>query len=70
MAGRASRRVEDLRLAAHVELRGGLVEQHHAGAELHGAQRARQRDALPLAAREIGAALVAARENRVEAGEI
>ena len=32
----------------------------------HGAQRARQRDALPLAAGEIGAAVVAAREHRVE----
>ena len=59
--------VEDLRFAAHVELRGRLVEQHDAGAELHGAQRARERDALPLAAREIGAAVVAAGQHRVEA---
>ena len=58
--------LEDLRLAAHVELRRRLVEQHDAGAQLHGAERARQRDALPLAARQIGAALVAAGQHGVE----
>ena len=62
--------LEDLRFAAHVELGGGLIQQHDAGAESHRAQRARQRDALPLAAGKIGAALVAAREHRVEVGEI
>ena len=61
--------VEDLGLAAHVELRGRLVEQHHAGAEPHGAQRTGQRDALPLPAGEIGAARVATRQDRVEIGE-
>ena len=38
--------------------------------ELHRAQRAGERDALPLAAGEVGAAVVAAREHRVEAGEV
>ena len=37
---------------------------------LHRAQRARQRDALPLAAGEVGAAVVAARQHGVELGEI
>ena len=67
---RGQEALEDLRLAAHVELRGRLVEQHDAGAHRHRAERARQRDALPLAAREIGAALVAARQNGVEAREV
>ena len=62
--------LEDLRLAAHVELRRRLVEQDDAGAHLDGAERAGQRDALPLAAREIGAALVAARQHRVESREL
>ena len=35
----------------------------------HGAERARQRDALPLPAGEVGAAVVAAGQHRVEAGE-
>ena len=61
--------VEDLGLAAHVELGGGLVEQHEPGAQPHRAQRPGQGDALPLAAREVGAALVAAGEQRVEVGE-
>src|SRR5213592_272715 len=38
--------VEDLRLAAHVELRRRLVEQHQPGAESHRAQRARQRNEI------------------------
>jgi len=62
--------VEDLRFAAHVELRRRFVEEDDAGAEAHAAERARERDALPLAAGEIGAALVAAREDRVERGEV
>ena len=36
------------------------------GAQPHRAQRARQRHALPLPARQVGAALVAARQRRVE----
>ena len=62
--------VEDLRLATNVELRGWLVQQDDAGSELDGAQRARQRDALPLAARQVGAALVASGEHRVEGGQV
>ena len=42
--------VEDLGLAPHVELGGRLVEQHDTRTEPDGAQRARQRDALPLTA--------------------
>ena len=61
--------LEDLGLAAHVELRRRLVEQDDAGAGRDRAQRAGERDALPLPAGEIGAAGVAAREDRVEAGE-
>src|SRR5437870_5608056 len=61
--------VEDLGLAPNVELRGRFIEQHHAGAELHRAQRPRQRDALPLAARQLGAALVATRQDCVESGQ-
>ena len=54
--------LEDLGFAAHVELRRRLVEQDDAGAHPDRAERARQRDALPLTAGEIGAVLVAARQ--------
>src|SRR5258706_12783462 len=50
---------EDLCFAAHVELGSGFIEQHDSRAKLYGTQRARQGDALPLAAREFGASLVA-----------
>ena len=66
MAGGGEDALEDRRFAAHVELGRRFVQQHQARAELHGAKRARQRDALPLPARQIGAVLVAAGENRVE----
>ena len=66
MPGRGEHALEDLGLAAHVELRGRLVEQHDAGALLHRAQRAGQRDALPLPAREVGAARVRLGQDRVE----
>ena len=59
--------LEDLRLAAHVELGRRLVEQHDAGAGAHGAQRPGQRDALPLAARQVGAAGVALGQDRCRA---
>src|SRR5262249_27063248 len=61
---------EDLGFAAHVELRGRLVEQHQAGAELYRAQRARQCNPLPLPAREVGPAGVATREWSVELGQV
>ena len=48
---RGEQAIEDLGFAAHVELRGRLVEQHDAGAERDRAQRPGERDALPLAAR-------------------
>src|SRR5581483_2905399 len=62
--------VEDLGFAAHVELGGRFVEQHHGGAELHGRDRARQRHALPLSAGEIGAALIPACEHGVERRQV
>ena len=67
---RGEQAIEDLRFPAHVELRGRLVEQHDAGAELDGRQRAGQRDALPLAARQVGAAVVPAGEHRVQRGQV
>ena len=61
--------LEDLRLAAHVELSGRLVEEHEAGARMRGGESARERDAPPLPAREIGTARIRAREHAVEIGE-
>ena len=63
VAGRGEDPGEDLGFAPHVELCGRLVEQHEARALLDGAERARQRDALPLATRQIGAARIAARQH-------
>ena len=51
--------LEDLRLAADVELGGRLVEQHQPGARADGAERPGQRDPLPLPAGQVGAARVA-----------
>jgi len=42
--------VEDLGLAAHVELRGGLVEKHQTGPQPHRAEGAGESDTLPLPA--------------------
>src|SRR6185503_16320794 len=57
---------EDFRFAADVELRRRLIENHDAGAKPDRAERTRQRDTLPLAARQVDAVFVAAREHRVE----
>ena len=62
--------LENLGLAAHVELGGRLVEQHQPRAQAHRAQRPREGHALPLTARQIGAAGVAAGQDRVEAREL
>ena len=70
MTGGGQDPIEDLGLAADVELGGGLVEQHQTRTELHRAQRACQRDALPLSARQVGAAVVALRQDRVEGREV
>ena len=70
MPRRGEQAIEDFRFAAHVELRGRLVEQHDAGAELDGCQRPGERDALPLAARQIGAAVVPAGKHRVQCGQV
>jgi len=67
--GRAKDAIENLGFAADVELRRRLVEQHEAGADVHRAQRTGQRHALPLPTRQIGAVLVAAREDGIEIGE-
>src|SRR5881392_4218542 len=48
MPRRGEQAIEDLRFPAHVELRGWLVEQHHAGAQRDGGQGPGERDALPL----------------------
>ena len=61
--------LEDFRLAADIELRSRLIEQHDARAKLDGAQRPGQSDPLPLASRKIGTAFVALRQDGVEAGE-
>src|SRR5438445_1645596 len=62
--------IEDLRLAADVELRGRFIQQHDACAELYGAQGARQGDTLPLPAGKLRAAFITARQYRIEAGEV
>src|SRR5256884_4338228 len=68
-AGGGENAVEDLGLAPDVELGRWLIEQRQAGSQLHGAQCPRQRDPLPLAARQVRTAGVAAGQHRVEAGE-
>src|SRR3954469_21875796 len=70
LARRSEQAIEDLGLAAHIELRGRVVEQHDARAEVHRAPRARQSNALPLAAGQVGAAVVATGEHRIEAGQV
>ena len=69
LARRGENPVEDLGLAAHVELGGRLVEQHQSGPLLDGAQGPRQGNALPLAAGQVDAARIAARQHRVEIGQ-
>src|SRR2546426_8037869 len=66
MARRSEQAIEDFRFPAHVELRGRLVEQHDAGAERDGGQRPGERDALPLPARQVGAAGVPAGQRSEE----
>src|SRR6266478_5032623 len=68
MPCRGEQAIKDLCFPAHVELRGRLVKQHHAGAHRDGRERSGERDALPLAARQVGAAVVPAGENRVQCG--
>ena len=61
--------LEDLGLAPDVELRRGLIEEHHARAEPHGAQGPRQSHTLPLPTRKFRPPLVAARQDGVELRE-
>ena len=70
MPRRGEQAIEDLRFPAHVELCGGLVEQHDAGAQRDGGQRPGERDALPLAPRQVGAAGVPAGQHRVQCGQV
>src|SRR3984885_15744873 len=58
--------VEDLSLAANIDLSGGFVEQHQARAEAYRAERACQSNALPLPAGEVRAIGIGARQDRVE----
>src|SRR6266478_9498548 len=62
--------LENLRLTAYIQLRGGLIEQHHARAQAYRAERPRKGNALPLATGEFGAALVAASEYCIEARQL
>src|SRR5258708_18374518 len=62
--------IKDLRFPAHVELRGWLVKQHNTGAKRDGCKCSGERDALPLAARQIGAAVVSAGEHCVQCGQV
>ena len=66
MPCRGEQATEDLRFTPHVELRGRLVEQHHACAELDGCQRTGERDPLPLSPREVGAPVVSAGKHGVQ----
>ena len=53
--------LEDLGFTTNIELRRRFVEQDHSGAFLDRRQRAGERHALPLPARQVSASLVAAR---------
>src|SRR6516162_8840508 len=72
--GRVPRRcqqtVENLRLSTHVELRRGLVEQHHGGAQPHGRQCPRKRDPLPLSAGQVCTAGISTRKHGVERSQV
>ena len=58
-AGGGEHAIEDFGFAADVKLRGGFVEQDDSGTEFYGGERACKGNALPLAAREISAAVIA-----------
>src|SRR5215831_19710198 len=62
--------IENLGFASHVELRGWLVQQDQTGAQPHRGKRSGERDALPLTAREIGPAGVAASEHGVQPSQV
>ncbi len=61
MPGGCEQSIENLRFPADVELRRGLVEQYDSGSQLDGSQRPGERDALPLSARQVGAAIISSR---------
>ncbi len=70
LSGGRQKPVEDLRLAADVELGCRLVEQHQSGSPPDCAQRAGQCDPLPLPAREIGAPGVALGQRCIQFGQL
>src|SRR5579875_2551251 len=70
LAGGGEQAFEYFGFASHVELCGWLVEQHEAGSEFDGSEGSGERHALPLAAGQISAAGVAARQDRIEFGEV
>src|SRR5207302_9371184 len=59
---------ENFRFPTHIELSGRLVEQHDSSAHPDGRQRPCKRDALPLAARQAGAAVGPAAKDGVQCG--
>ena len=67
-AGELDELVEELGLGPDVERGRRLVEHQQARARLERVQRPRDRDPLPLAAGQVGAALVGAGQGGVEAG--
>src|SRR6266576_107500 len=73
-SGRVPRRcqqaVENLRLSTHVELRCGLVEQHHTGPQAHRRQCPRQRYPLPLSAGQVRTAVISTRKHGVERSQV
>src|SRR6266545_1485379 len=70
VAGRGEDPIEDLCFASYIEVRRRFVQQDNLSPELDRAQRACKGDALPLPAREIGTAFVAASQHRVETRQI
>src|SRR6266403_3862856 len=52
--------IENFRFPAHVKLSGRLVQQRNSGAHPDGRQRSCKRNSLPLAAGQVGAAVVTA----------
>ena len=70
MAGGSQNPLKDFRFTSDVELRRGFVEDDDARAEADCAQGARERNPLPLAARQIDPAVVAARKDGAERREI
>ena len=65
--GQLQEAVEEGHLGPHVELGGRLVKDEHRGTRSDGEEGTGERDALPLPAREVHAARVAAGEDGLQA---